>query len=98
MVSNESLHYDENTLTKIYRGLEAAGVTGQQAIDAVFQMQNEGVLFREQLRSAGDMPTRWRPIDNQGNVGTEPAPENPPEPDPVGSQDDGETGPPETVE
>lgn len=39
--------YDEDTLRKVYAGLEAAGVTGQQAIDAVNQMLNEGILFRE---------------------------------------------------
>lgn len=40
-------HHDEQTLTKVYAGLEAAGITGQDAIDAVNQMQNEGILFRE---------------------------------------------------
>lgn len=40
-------YFDEQTLTKVYAGLEAAGITGQDAIDAVNQMQNEGILFRE---------------------------------------------------
>lgn len=39
--------HDEQTLTKVYEGLAAAGVIGEQAIDAVFQMQNRGILFRE---------------------------------------------------
>ena len=40
-------YHDEDTLTKVYVGLESAGVTGQQAVDAVNQMQNKGILFRE---------------------------------------------------
>lgn len=39
--------YDEKTLEKVYDGLERAGVTGQQALDAVSQIQNLGILFRE---------------------------------------------------
>ena len=39
--------YDENTLRKVYMGLAAAGVIGQTATDAVNEMQNQGVLFRE---------------------------------------------------
>lgn len=39
--------HDEKTLRKVYMGLAAAGVFGQTATDAVFQMQNQGVLFRE---------------------------------------------------
>ena len=39
----------EATLSKVYAGLNAAGVTGQQAIDAVTMMQNQGILFREKL-------------------------------------------------
>lgn len=38
---------NDTTLAKVYFGLANAGVTGQQAIDAVNQMQNEGILFRE---------------------------------------------------
>lgn len=41
------VYYDENTLRKVYDALEVAGVTGQQATDAVSQMQNLGILFRE---------------------------------------------------
>jgi hypothetical protein len=39
--------FDEDTLPKVYAGLRAAGITGQQAVDAVNQMQNQGILFRE---------------------------------------------------
>lgn len=41
------VYYDENTLKKVYDALKVAGITGQQATDAVFQMQNLGILFRE---------------------------------------------------
>lgn len=43
----EELHYDENTLRKVYEGLLKAGIFGQQAVDAVSEMQNQGILFRE---------------------------------------------------
>lgn len=43
--------YDEQTLTKVYEGLADAGVIGQQAKNAVFQMQNRGILFRERSQS-----------------------------------------------
>ena len=39
--------YDEQTLFKVYAGLAAAGIRGQLAIDAVNQMGNQGILFRE---------------------------------------------------
>lgn len=41
------VYYDENTLRKVYDALKVAGIEGQQAQDAVFQMQNLGILFRE---------------------------------------------------
>ncbi len=43
----EELHYDEDTLRKVYEGLLAAGIFGQQAVNAVSEMQNKGILFRE---------------------------------------------------
>lgn len=43
------IYYDEQTLKKVFDALEVAGVTGQQATDAVNQMQNLGILFRERL-------------------------------------------------
>jgi hypothetical protein len=39
--------HDEKTLRKVYMGLAAAGVIGQTATDAVNEMQNQGILFRE---------------------------------------------------
>lgn len=48
---SETTHDDEQTLAKVYGGLADAGIVGQQAIDAVFQMQNHGVLFRERDQS-----------------------------------------------
>lgn len=41
--------FDEGTLHKVYDALSRAEVTGQQAIDAVNQMMNAGILFREKL-------------------------------------------------
>lgn len=46
-------------------------------------------------RPLPERKTRWRPIASDGTISPDPAPENPPEPDPVGTQNDGETGPPE---
>lgn len=43
----ERVVHDDSTLAKVYFGLAQAGITGQLAIDAVNQMQNEGILFRE---------------------------------------------------
>ena len=40
-------YYDENTLTKVYRGLTDAGLSLPQAVSAVNEMQNQGILFRE---------------------------------------------------
>lgn len=39
--------HSEETLRKVYRALERAGVYGIDARDAVTEMQNEGILFRE---------------------------------------------------
>lgn len=52
---------DEGTLMKVYLGLKEAGVTGQQAIDAVSMIQNQGVLFRERF-SDEEMLTRNRSV------------------------------------
>ena len=40
----------EDTLHKVYDALTRAGLTNQQCIDAVFDMQNNGVYFREAKR------------------------------------------------
>lgn len=52
---NDVTTFDEDTLEKVYAGLNAAGVFGQQSVDAVNQIQNRGILFRERLLfEAGD--------------------------------------------
>lgn len=43
----DTTYHDENTLFKVYAALSAAGVTGKQATDAVNQLLNFGILFRE---------------------------------------------------
>jgi hypothetical protein len=59
--------------------VRAARVTGQPQS----QTQSTATL------DARDNESRWRPIDSQGNISPNPAPENPDEPD------EGETGPEE---
>jgi hypothetical protein len=44
---DETLTYDDTTLFKVYDGLAAAGLSAEQVTDAVSQMQNRGILFRE---------------------------------------------------
>jgi len=43
----ERVVHDDQTVAKVYFALASAGITGQLAIDAVNQMQNQGILFRE---------------------------------------------------
>lgn len=43
----ERTTYDDQTLHKVYRALARAGLSHAQASDAVTEMQNEGILFRE---------------------------------------------------
>lgn len=40
-------HHDENTMQKVYDALRAAGLKKQQCLNAVTQMQNAGIYFRE---------------------------------------------------
>ena len=49
VVEREELHYDENTLMKVVAGINTAvpELTGEQVVDIVNAMQNEGILFRE---------------------------------------------------
>jgi hypothetical protein len=54
----EELYLDENTLKKVYAGLLAAGIFGQQAVDAVSEMQNQGILFRENKPKRRGRPPR----------------------------------------
>lgn len=43
----ERVSHNDMTLFKVSMGLKAAGITGQLAIDAIAEMQNQGILFRE---------------------------------------------------
>lgn len=43
----ENVTFDENTLFKVYDSLRSAGLEEQQARDAISDMQNKGILFRE---------------------------------------------------
>lgn len=43
-------YFDEYTLLKVVHALREAGIPDQQAEDAINQMQNAGVLFRERAR------------------------------------------------
>jgi hypothetical protein len=51
---SERIRYDEDTMFKVHVALNAAGISGQQADDAVNAMQNAGILFRE--RDEGTTP------------------------------------------
>lgn len=46
-VREEIETHDHNTLDKVYKGLTKTGLDHQQAVDAITNMQNEGILFRE---------------------------------------------------
>lgn len=39
--------FNENTLFKVYDVLRAAGLTEEQSREAINEMQNKGILFRE---------------------------------------------------
>lgn len=39
--------YVPDVMTKVYRALEDAGLEDREILDAISEMQNEGVLFRE---------------------------------------------------
>lgn len=41
------LTHDENTLRKVYDALRRAGLSEQAATDAISDMQNQGIYFRE---------------------------------------------------
>lgn len=43
----DGAHFDEYTLFKVYKALEAANVDTYQIKDCITQMQNAGILFRE---------------------------------------------------
>lgn len=43
--------FDEQTLFKVFRALIESGLTEKQALSAINQMQNVGILFRERWPS-----------------------------------------------
>jgi hypothetical protein len=43
-------YYDEETLVKVYRALVNSGASDRQAVEAISEMQNEGILFRERRK------------------------------------------------
>lgn len=43
----DQTHYDEDTLFKVAMALRKAGLTYNQVTDAISEMQNAGILFRE---------------------------------------------------
>jgi len=46
-IIREIVHHNEQTLHKVSNALRRAGLGAQQAIDAISEMQNAGILFRE---------------------------------------------------
>lgn len=48
-------HFTEATLFKVYKALRATGLTEQQAEDAINEMQNAGILFRERPERKSQM-------------------------------------------
>lgn len=62
---NENIYHDEETLRKVYEGLLAAGIYGQQAVDAVFQMQNKGIFFREKKKARRGRPPKDKIIERR---------------------------------
>lgn len=49
ILEDESGSYSEATLSKVYNALAKVGLTPQQITEAVFAMQNVGILFRERV-------------------------------------------------
>jgi hypothetical protein len=45
----EESRYNEDTNFKVQKGLLKSGLDMQQAFDAIREMQNEGILFRERM-------------------------------------------------
>lgn len=49
-INSHETHYGEETLSKVYEGLRAAGLSSGQCVNAVDAMQNRGILFRERIK------------------------------------------------
>jgi hypothetical protein len=52
----QQLTHTEDTLRKVYEGMMDVGITETQAVNAVFNMQNRGILFRERADGASTQP------------------------------------------
>lgn len=50
----EQLYHDDGTMMKVFGALVEAGMTGDQAQDAIMKMQNAGIYFREARRLSYD--------------------------------------------
>ena len=50
----EQLYHDDQTLRKVYDVLRGKGLTEGETVDAIFEMQNKGLLFREFPRTIVD--------------------------------------------
>lgn len=60
MIENNKEGFTENTLFKVYDSLRAAGLTEEQSREAINDMQNKGILFRERMDSAKAKPVLRR--------------------------------------
>lgn len=45
-------HFDDMTLYKVFLALRRSGLEDYQADAAINEMQNDGILFRERIKSA----------------------------------------------
>jgi hypothetical protein len=64
-MTHDWTYHDEQTMTKVWSGLEKAGLNKVQILRAVASMMNEGVLFREKatepdfIVTYAPPPRRW---------------------------------------
>lgn len=61
MIALERVYHDGHTLYKVHDALHAANLTEGQIRDAITQMQNFGLLFRERAPDS-DEPTPDHPL------------------------------------
>lgn len=47
IVMKDRVTHDQDTMTKVFGSFERAGLSAQQGLDIVADMQNQGILFRE---------------------------------------------------
>lgn len=53
-------YFTEETLFKVYKTLREVGLDEEKAIEAIREMQNAGILFREQQPAKAASPTVYR--------------------------------------